>query len=193
MSGAGATRGVVRRDQLLDHSPAALFVDDVDLLGGVTPEHVANWSSTGAFVCVTLPATGVGGDRRDTYLDPGWARVADLVLEVRIHDLSDEDGRDRLGEADLSVLKNRRGPLCDVDRRIPGVLLTFRRPEPLTFAGSAKSAWSRCEVSPCNLPATDVTSLAASCALTSRFTASPTKRRIILSAFTPGRPSNIPK
>ncbi len=112
LSGAGATRGVVRRDQLLDHSPAALFVDDVDLLEGVTPEHVANWSSTGAFVCVTLPRhLVVHGDRRDTYLDPGWARVADLVLEVRIHDLSDEDGRDRLGEADLSVLKNRRGPL----------------------------------------------------------------------------------
>jgi replicative DNA helicase len=110
LSGAEAPRGVVRRDQLLDHSPAALFVDDVDLVEGASPERVAAWAATGAFVCVSLPRhLVVRGDRGD--LDPAWSRVADLMVDIRLHGSGADERQDRLGEADLSVLKNRCGPV----------------------------------------------------------------------------------
>ncbi|MET0843539.1 MAG: DnaB-like helicase C-terminal domain-containing protein [Mycetocola sp.] len=110
LSASGSSRQAARWDQLLDHHPAALLVDDLDLLVGASPQRVAAWAATGAFVCVTLPRhLVVRGARGD--LDPGWARVADLVLDVRLHGAGADESQDRLGEADLSVLKNRRGPL----------------------------------------------------------------------------------
>jgi hypothetical protein len=112
LEGAGSSPHASSRDQLLDHAPAALFVDDLDLLAGATPERVASWAASGAFVCVTLPRhLVVRGGPCDTDLDPGWARVADLIVEVRSQGLLDETGESREGEADLTVLKNRRGPL----------------------------------------------------------------------------------
>jgi replicative DNA helicase len=112
LAGAGSSPHASSRDQLLDHAPAALFVDDLDLLAGDTPEQVAEWAATGAFVCVSLPRhLVVCGGARDADLDPGWARVADVVVDIRIHGAGADQSQDRLGEADLSVLKNRRGPL----------------------------------------------------------------------------------
>jgi replicative DNA helicase len=99
LAGAGSGRSVVRREQWVEHDPAALFLDDLDLLDDARPEHLATWASTGAFVCVTLPRHLVVRDG----LDPGWARVADVVLEVT--------------SEEVSLLKNRHGPLrdCPVD------------------------------------------------------------------------------
>ncbi len=112
LAGAGSSRHASSRDQLLDHDPAALFVDDLDLVADATPERVAAWAAAGPFVCVSLPRhLVVRGGIPEADLDPGWARVADLILDLRIHGPCTDDGRDRLGEADLSVLKNRRGPL----------------------------------------------------------------------------------
>jgi hypothetical protein len=106
-AGAGSSRLASVRDQLLDHSPAAVFVDDLDVIIDATPERVAGWAAKGAFVCISLPRHLVV---RDGDLDPAWARVADLVLDVRVPGLLEEDAR-APGEADLGVLKNRRGPL----------------------------------------------------------------------------------
>jgi len=101
LSGAGSPRHVSRHEQLVEHAPAALLVDDLDLVEGATPDRVSAWASTGTFVCITLPRHLVVREEGAHDLDPAWARVADLVVEVRAHG----------AEAELAVLKNSRGPL----------------------------------------------------------------------------------
>ena len=111
----GGTAGVTsidRLESLREHRPAAFLVDDADLVHGAGPAALQALTRDGAFVCVTLPRHLVALDDSEVPdLDPAWARAADLVLEVRTHNLTSRPGRDRAGEAEISILKNRHGPL----------------------------------------------------------------------------------
>lgn len=89
-------------------SPRVLAFDDGDLIGGLTPTTARELAGKGACVLVSLPRhLLVEGPGQWDDLEPAWARVADAIVEVRSNGLPDE----RLGEAELSLLKNRRGPL----------------------------------------------------------------------------------
>jgi replicative DNA helicase len=89
-------------------SPRAIAFDDGDLIAGLTPATVRELAGGGACVLVSLPRhLLVEGPGQWDDLEPAWARVADAIVEVRSNGLPDE----RLGEAELSLLKNRRGPL----------------------------------------------------------------------------------
>lgn len=97
--------------------PRAVIFDDGDLIGGLTTEAASKLADDGACVIVSLPRLLlVEGPGRWSDLDPLWARVADAIVEVRWNGLPDE----RLGEAELWLLKNRRGPLTVVSVAFQG-------------------------------------------------------------------------
>ncbi len=92
-----------------DGRSSTLVIDDADLLG-IEPDAVRALVSRTALV-VTLPrAQVVSNDPVRDDLDPSWAQVADLVVEVRHRGLPDGDEHLRAGEADLIVLHHRWGP-----------------------------------------------------------------------------------
>jgi hypothetical protein len=89
----------------------AVVLDDVDLVGGATPAVVGEVADAGAIVVASLPRHVLVQDRHPFGdLDPDWSRVADVILEVRSRRLDEDQIDDRLGEADFTVLKHRRGP-----------------------------------------------------------------------------------
>ena len=91
--------------------PAALIVDDADLVSGLTPTRVGALAAAGILVVISLPRELVAlGDQDEAPLDPAWARVADVILEVRHRGLAAPADAPRPGEADLLVLRNRWGP-----------------------------------------------------------------------------------
>ena len=89
----------------------ALVIDDVDQVVGATPSHLSRLADAGAVVLASLPRHLLVQDRRlDGDLDPEWARSADVILEVRSNCLENDHDNRRRGEADVTVLKHRRGP-----------------------------------------------------------------------------------
>lgn len=91
-------------------SPDAVIIDDANLIAGAFPERVASLARRGALVIVSLPRQLVVHPEGDhQYLDPAWAGVADVVIEVRQAMWPGSDDL-RPGEADLHVLRNRWGP-----------------------------------------------------------------------------------
>jgi replicative DNA helicase len=89
-----------------------VLIDDGDLSAGVSPERIRSFASRGWLVIVTLPQhLVVQGTGHDRYLDPAWAHVADIILEVRQAGwVGDAHSNFRPGEADLVPLYNRWGP-----------------------------------------------------------------------------------
>ena len=87
-------------------TPEALVVDDAHLAGGIFPERVAALSRAGVLVVLTMPRHQVVSD---TGLDPAWADIADVVLDIDRPDVMDRTSF-RPGEADLHLLRNRWGP-----------------------------------------------------------------------------------
>lgn len=88
--------------------PTALVMDDADLVSGVTLEWVRRCADEGMFVLLSLPRSRVLPHGDDWDLDPGWARAADVILEIQHRQLFDES-RFRPGEADLHIRYNRQG------------------------------------------------------------------------------------
>ncbi len=92
-------------------SPWATVIDDADLVPRCTPERIRELADAGGLVILSLPRDQVVATAdEDADLDPAWARIADVVLEVRSRGLVPGNPDARPGEADLTVLKNRRGP-----------------------------------------------------------------------------------
>lgn len=87
-------------------TPEALVVDDAQLAGGMFPSRVAGLARAGVLVVLTLPRHRLISDNG---LDPAWADVADVVLEINRPDLIDRSSL-RPGEAELHLLRNRWGP-----------------------------------------------------------------------------------
>lgn len=86
----------------------AVFVDDADLVSGITPEWLATCAAAGMFVLVSMPRHRVmAAPEHDANLDPAWARAADVILEIRHRGLS--NGAMRPGEAELDLHYNRWG------------------------------------------------------------------------------------
>lgn len=88
--------------------PTAVVIDDADLVSGISPAAVTDLARAGLFVLLSLPRHQVlqaPGDEAD--LDPGWARAAHVILEVRHRGLP--NGEFRPGEAELKVCHNRWG------------------------------------------------------------------------------------
>lgn len=100
-------------DALDDALPPAeaVLVDDADLVAGAFPDRMAGLARDGAFVVASLPRHLVVRDDADgRYLDPTWAAVADVVLEIRQCAWPGSAESLRPGEADLHLVRNRRGP-----------------------------------------------------------------------------------
>ena len=101
--------GLLDGDQ--GRAPKAVILDDADLVSGSSPVTASALSEAGWLVIATLPRhLVVEGRHSDADLDPGWARCADVVLEVRSRSLLPGSPEARAGEAELRVLKHRRGP-----------------------------------------------------------------------------------
>jgi len=86
--------------------PTAIAISDADLVPGVTPPWAQQRAADGQLVVLGLPRHVVhveGGGSK--HLDPAWARVADVVVEVEHRGVSPL----RPGEADLHVHYNRHG------------------------------------------------------------------------------------
>lgn len=109
-----------------DDSPSAVIIDDVHLLPEAR-EFFAIWAKRGALVVVSLPRHCLlQGRRREADLDPLWAAVADVIVEVRHNGLKQyAPGWNRVGEADLSMLKHRHGPLLDCHLLFQGHFARF--------------------------------------------------------------------
>jgi replicative DNA helicase len=91
---------------------SALVIDDADLVSGLTIDRVCEFASRGLLVVVSLPRHLVAQREGDEpSLAPGWARAADVIIDVRHTSLPTGPDQLRPGEADLVLLKNRWGPL----------------------------------------------------------------------------------
>ena len=82
--------------------PLALVVDDADGHAGVFPARVASLAAQGVLVILTMPRDCV---LTEMGVNPEWARACDFVIDVER-----PDWRERPGEADLNVVRNRWGP-----------------------------------------------------------------------------------
>ena len=108
--------------------PDAVVIDDADLIAGAFPERVMALAQRGALLIVSLPRHLVVHDHRShQHLDPQWAAVADVVIEVRQAQWPDTEGP-RPGEADLHVLRNRWGPTMTVSVVFQGHYARFVDP-----------------------------------------------------------------
>ena len=88
-----------------------MVLDDVDLVAGATPTSLRGRRRGRAIVIASLPRHMLVQDRHPMGdLDPEWARVADVIVEVRSRGLKEAYVDERLGEAEISILKHRRGP-----------------------------------------------------------------------------------
>lgn len=86
----------------------AVFLDDADRISGLTPQWVAARAAAGMFVLASMPRHRVlVAPDHEADLDPTWAGVADVVLEVRHRGLP--NGAIRPGEAELHLHYNRWG------------------------------------------------------------------------------------
>ena len=109
-----------------DIGDRALLVDDADLVRSATPEALRSKADEGALVIASLPRHVLVQDRhRDGDLDPHWARAADVIIEVRSRMLDEAHPDDRLGEAELTVIKHRRGPVRVVTVSFQGYYARF--------------------------------------------------------------------
>ena len=103
-------------------APTAVVLDDADLISGLTPAMAAGYAASGMVVILTLPRDQVllgAGD--EAPLEPTWARVCDVIVEVRRRGLlpigvgAHESAHrpwaaSRPGEADLVLHRHRWGP-----------------------------------------------------------------------------------
>ena len=88
----------------------AIVIDDADVAAGVWPNRVATLARRGGLVILSMSRHALLGDDADQFLAEEWARIADVVIEVRQADWPISRPTTRPGEADLFVLKNRWGP-----------------------------------------------------------------------------------
>ncbi|MGF9757633.1 DnaB-like helicase C-terminal domain-containing protein [Microvirga sp. 0TCS3.31] len=89
--------------------PTAIVLDDADMVSGLTPLRVREYAEASMFVLLSLPRAAVFASPGGSVdLDPSWARVADVVLEVE-HRGVGTPSEPRPGEADLHVHYNRHG------------------------------------------------------------------------------------
>jgi replicative DNA helicase len=104
--------GISVADTDLDEipTPHALVVDDADLAGGLFPSRVASLAKAGVLLVLTLPRSHVVSADG---VDPRWARVADVIVDIDRPDLLDPVSL-RPGEADLHLVRNRWGPVRSV-------------------------------------------------------------------------------
>lgn len=87
---------------------AAVFVDDAESVSGLTPGWVAACAANGLFVLIALPRHHVLTTAdQEADVDPAWAGVADVVMEIRSRGLP--NGTWRPGEAELDLHYNRWG------------------------------------------------------------------------------------
>lgn len=87
---------------------AAVFLDDADRISGLTQRWVAARAATGMFILVSMPRHHVlPAPDHEADLDPTWAGVADVVLEIRHRGLP--NGAYRPGEAEMHLHYNRFG------------------------------------------------------------------------------------
>lgn len=113
-------------DSCCDSLPRAMLLDDADLIRSCSPEKVTGLAQAGCLVVLTLPRhLMVHGQHEDADLDPGWAGMADVVLEVRSRGLAPDDPDRRAGEAELTVLKHRRGPTATATVAFQGQYARF--------------------------------------------------------------------
>lgn len=106
--------------------PTAVLLDDADLLPDCSPEKIAKTAQAGCLVVLTLPRhLLVHGGHEDADLQPDWARVADVVLDIRSRGLAPGDPDRRAGEAELRVLKHRRGPTATATVAFQGQYARF--------------------------------------------------------------------
>jgi replicative DNA helicase len=88
--------------------PAAVLLDDAEE-DTTDPQQCRHLAEAGALVVLSLPRHVLTRGRRlEADLDPAWARVADVILEVRTRRLRPRY-RSQVGEADLHLLRNRHG------------------------------------------------------------------------------------
>ncbi|GGD24524.1 DnaB-like helicase C-terminal domain-containing protein [Nocardioides daphniae] len=88
--------------------PTAVVVDDADRVSGMGPFAVEACRDAGQFVLVSLPRHLLFGDTGNgSNLDPGWARAADVILELSTPGVP--EAKSRPGEVDLRILYNRWG------------------------------------------------------------------------------------
>jgi replicative DNA helicase len=89
--------------------PCALVLDDADLVDWCNPQWALELARQGVLLILSLPRHILIEEAGlDSDLSPTWARTADVVLEVRSRGPIPKAPPE--GEADLSVLKHRRGP-----------------------------------------------------------------------------------
>lgn len=88
---------------------AAVLVDDADLVASASPGRLMELADDGALVVAMVPRhLLVVEDPAAGDLGPHWARVAEVVLEVRTRGLDDGDAE--IGTGEIAVLKYRHGP-----------------------------------------------------------------------------------
>ena len=104
----------------------AIFIDDVELLPEAL-DFIPQWSQQGSLVVVSLPRHLLLQDPEiDADLDPTWTAVADVIVEVRHLGLRSTDpNRIRIGEADLTMLRHRHGPLISCPVAFQGYFSRF--------------------------------------------------------------------
>jgi hypothetical protein len=126
VAGRGQVTFLDGGDQAEVASYGAMFIDDADLVAGVSPDRVASFARQGTLVVMSMPRhLLVLGEGKDRFLDPAWARVADVVAEMRQADRYDVQDSPRPGEADFYVIKNRWGPTRSVSVGFQGHYARF--------------------------------------------------------------------
>jgi len=109
-----------------DDGNRAVLVDDADLVNGISPARVRGLANDGAVVIAALPRHLLVQDRHpDGDLDPDWARVADVIVEIRSRRLHETVPGDRNGEAEMTVFKFRRGPTMVITLAFQGHYARF--------------------------------------------------------------------
>ena len=96
--------------QLMSQRPTAVVVDDADWFGAAEVRAcLRELAARGALVVAGLRRDAVAAPAtHEPDIDPEWARDADVILEVRGRGV--EHATQRPGEAELTLLRNRRGP-----------------------------------------------------------------------------------
>ena len=101
-------------------------IDDADLVDA-DPSAVAAMAAGGGTIVLSLPRDHLVIDQpAQGDLDPAWARVADVVVDVRTRNFSGDPGGSRDGEAELTTLKHRRGPTGTARIAFEGFYARFR-------------------------------------------------------------------
>lgn len=127
--------------------PAALVIDDVDLLGDVDTVSAACrfLSDAARRRHVPLVITATLDSLPDGALAADLVRACDVILSLDRPDMDDATGL-RAGEADITVLSNRRGPVTTVTVGFQGYYGRFHDltpPDPRSTASSSRARESR--------------------------------------------------